>query len=125
MTKKKSILTLVLAFCMIVSSMFILTACGGSKNNPGKTETIKTEAVITLDNAYVLTKTYDGQTAEKPAETQITKNSDGAMTIEWYAGENKLEEGPKDAGSYKLVISTAETETYNAGKLEKDYTINN
>lgn len=129
MTKKNSLLTFVFAICMLVSSVFMLTACGGNKNDPAKndpekTETIKTEAVIALDNAYVLTKTYDGQTAENPSATQITKNSDGAMTIEWYAGEIKLEDGPKDAGSYKLVISTAETETYNAGKLEKEYTIN-
>lgn len=129
MTKKKSILTLALAVCLIVPALCMLTACGANKNNTGKndteeTATIKTETIITLDNAYVLTKTYDGQTAENPTETQITKNSDGAMTIEWYAGEIKLEEGPKDAGNYKLVISTAETDTYNAGKLEKDYTIN-
>ncbi|MDY2696418.1 MAG: YDG domain-containing protein, partial [Eubacteriales bacterium] len=121
MTKKKSLLTLVLAVCLIVPAIFMLTACGGNKNDP---EDTKTEAVITLDNAYVLTKTYDGQTVENPTETQITKDSDGEMTIEWYAGEIKLEEGPKNAGNYKLVISTAETDTYKAGKLEKMYTIN-
>lgn len=121
MTKKKSILTFVLAVCLIVPAIFMLTACGGNKNDP---EDTKTEAVITLDNAYVLTKTYDGQTVENPTETQITKDSDGEMTIEWYAGEIKLEEGPKNAGNYKLVISTAETDTYKAGKLEKIYTIN-
>ena len=121
MTKKKSLLTLVLAVCLIVPAIFMLTACGGNKNDP---EDTKTEAVITLDNAYVLTKTYDGQTVENPTETQITKDSDGEMTIEWYAGEIKLEEGPKNAGNYKLVISTAETDTYKAGKLEKIYTIN-
>ena len=121
MTKKKSILTFVLAVCLIVPAIFMLTACGGNKNDP---EDTKTEAVITLDNAYVLTKTYDGQTVENPTETQITKDSDGEMTIEWYAGEIKLEEGPKNAGNYKLVISTAETDTYKAGKLEKMYTIN-
>ena len=121
MTKKKSILTFVLAVCLIVPAIFMLTACGGNKNDP---EDTKTEAVITLDNAYVLTKTYDGQTVENPTETQITKDSDGEMTIEWYAGEIKLEEGPKNAGNYKLVISTAETDTYQAGKLEKEYTIN-
>ena len=121
MTKKKSLLTLVLAVCLIVPAIFMLTACGGNKNDP---EDTKTEAVIKLDNAYVLTKTYDGQTVENPTETQITKDSDGEMTIEWYAGEIKLEEGPKNAGNYKLVISTAETDTYKAGKLEKIYTIN-
>lgn len=121
MTKKKSILTFVLAVCLIVPAIFMLTACGGNKNDP---EDTKTEAVIKLDNAYVLTKTYDGQTVENPTETQITKDSDGEMTIEWYAGEIKLEEGPKNAGKYKLVISTAETDTYKAGKLEKIYTIN-
>ncbi len=122
MTKKKSIWAFVLALCLIVPAMFMMTACGGNNNNP--TESTKTEAVITLDNAYVLTKTYDGQTVENPTETQITKDSDGEMTIEWYAGEIKLEEGPKNAGNYKLVISTAETDTYKAGKLEKIYTIN-
>ena len=121
MIKKKSILTFVLAVCLIVPAIFMLTACGGNKNDP---EDTKTEAVIKLDNAYVLTKTYDGQTVENPTETQITKDSDGEMTIEWYAGEIKLEEGPKNAGNYKLVISTAETDTYKAGKLEKIYTIN-
>lgn len=121
MTKKKSILTFVLAVCLIVPAIFMFTACGGNKNDP---EDTKTEAVIKLDNAYVLTKTYDGQTVENPTETQITKDSDGEMTIEWYAGEIKLEEGPKNAGKYKLVISTAETDTYKAGKLEKIYTIN-
>lgn len=121
MTKKKSILTFVLAVCLIVPAIFMFTACGGNKNDP---EDTKTEAVIKLDNAYVLTKTYDGQTVENPTETQITKDSDGEMTIEWYAGEIKLEEGPKNAGNYKLVISTAETDTYKAGKLEKMYTIN-
>ena len=121
MTKKKSLLTLVLAVCLIVPAIFMFTACGGNKNDP---EDTKTEAVIKLDNAYVLTKTYDGQTVENPTETQITKDSDGEMTIEWYAGEIKLEEGPKNAGNYKLVISTAETDTYKAGKLEKMYTIN-
>ena len=121
MTKKKSLLTFVFAICLMIPAMFMLTACGGNKNDP---EDTKTEAVITLDNAYVLTKTYDGQTVENPTETQITKDSDGEMTIEWYAGEIKLEEGPKNAGNYKLVISTAETNTYKAGKLEKIYTIN-
>lgn len=121
MTKKKSLLTLVLAVCLIVPAIFMFTACGGNKNDP---EDTKTEAVIKLDNAYVLTKTYDGQTVENPTETQITKDSDGETTIEWYAGEIKLEEGPKNAGNYKLVISTAETDTYKAGKLEKMYTIN-
>ena len=110
MTKKKSIWAFVLALCLIVPAMFMMTACGGNNNNPP--ESTKTEAIITLDNAYVLTKTYDGQTVENPTETQITKDSDGEMTIEWYAGEIKLEEGPKNAGNYKLVISTAETDTY-------------
>lgn len=124
MTKKKTFLTLVLAICLIVPAMFMLTACGGKNNNNNPPESTKTEAIITLDNAYVLTKAYDGQTAEDPTEAQITKNSDGKMTIEWYLGTTKLEEGPKDAGKYKLLISTAETDTYQAGKLEKEYTIN-
>lgn len=50
MTKRKSILTFVLAFCCILSAMFVLTACGGNKDK--KIDKIETESGIVASGEF-------------------------------------------------------------------------
>ena len=50
MTKRKSIWTFVLAFCCILSAMFVLTACGGDKDK--KIDKIETESGIVASGEF-------------------------------------------------------------------------
>ncbi len=67
-----------------------------------------------------LDKTYDGVAV---SITAPETDSDGAMTIEWYEGTTKLDAAPSTVGSYKVVVSLAETDYYKAGSVEKIFTI--
>lgn len=78
----------------------------------------KTAATIT--NIQDLSKIYDKVVLADPT---YDTNSDGAVTIEWYQGNTKLDSKPVNAGDYKVKISIAETATYTAVSAEKEFTI--
>ena len=81
-------------------------------------ETDKTAG--TLANIQDLSKTYDkGEVANPTYET----NSDGAVTIEWYQGNTKLDAEPVNAGTYKVKVIIAESATYTGISVEREFTI--
>ncbi len=81
-------------------------------------ETDKTAA--TLTDIQDLSKTYDKVELQDP--TYVT-NSDGAVTIEWYQGDTKLDAKPVNAGTYKVKVIVAESATYAGVSGEKEFTI--
>ena len=70
-------------------------------------ETDKTAG--TLANIQDLSKTYDKVELANPT---YETNSDGAVTIEWYQGDTKLDAKPVNAGTYKVKVIIAESATY-------------
>ncbi len=106
---KKRILNFALAFCMILASAFALVACG-SKNLLD----------ATISDIPSLDKVYDGVAVS--LETPTT-NSDGELKVHWFQGNTQLDNAPANAGSYKVVVSVQETETYKAAVKSKDFTI--
>ncbi len=81
-------------------------------------ETDKT--VATLANIQDLSKTYDKVELANPT---YETNSDGAVTIEWYQGNTKLDAKPVNAGTYKVKVIIAESATYTGISAEKEFTI--
>ena len=81
-------------------------------------ETDKTAG--TLANIQDLSKTYDKVELANPT---YETNSDGAVTIEWYQGDTKLDAKPVNAGTYKVKVIIAESATYTGISAEKEFTI--
>ena len=81
-------------------------------------ETDKTTG--TLANIQDLSKTYDKVELANPT---YETNSDGAVTIEWYQGDTKLDAKPVNAGTYKVKVIIAESATYTGISAEKEFTI--
>lgn len=189
MTKKKSLLTFVLAICLMIPAMFMLTACGHNhkattewqsdatyhwhacedencKEQLDKaehtwdagvittqatdtTEAVKTftctvcektktenvaklDAGLSFSASYNPSKEYNVNYAEEPVlGVDYTCASDGTVTFEWYEkiGETFSSEpltdamglcAPSEVGTYKLVMSVAETKNYASAKVEKE-----
>ncbi|MBE5764478.1 MAG: hypothetical protein E7339_02610 [Clostridiales bacterium] len=68
-----------------------------------------------------LSKTYDKQCVLEP--TFVTNNTSGAVTVEWYQGETKLDSAPINAGTYTVKVIVAESATYYEASAEKEFTI--
>ena len=81
-------------------------------------ETDKT--VATLANIQDLSKTYDKVELANPT---YETNSDGAVTIEWYQGNTKLDAKPVNAGTYKVKVIIAESATFTGVSGEQEFTI--
>lgn len=90
----------------------------GAKSATEYFETDKTAG--TLANIQDLSKTYDKVELANPT---YETNSDGAVTIEWYQGDTKLDSKPVNAGTYKVKVIIAESATYTGVSLEKEFTI--
>ena len=90
----------------------------GAKSATEYFESDKTTA--TLTNIQDLSKTYDKVELANPT---YETNSDGAVTIEWYQGDTKLDAKPVNAGIYKVKIIIAESATYTGVSDEKEFTI--
>ena len=74
----------------------------------------------TLANVQDLSKTYDKAELANPT---YETNSDGAVTVEWYQGDTKLNAKPVNAGTYKVKVIIAESATYTGISAEKEFTI--
>ena len=69
-------------------------------------------------NGYTLDKTYDGKAVEAPAASNYyAEGITDTVTTEWYAGTNKLDAAPINAGEYKVVLKAG------TNVLEKTFTI--
>ena len=90
----------------------------GAKSATEYFETDKTTG--TLANIQDLSKTYDKVELANPT---YETNSDGAVTIEWYQGDTKLDSKPVNAGTYKVKVIIAESATYTGISAEKEFTI--
>lgn len=87
------------------------------------TETFETDKFVSTITNISANKTYDG-TAVVPT---YTTHSDGAVTIEYKVKDAEdstyTKTAPKDAGSYIVRISIAETEDYTAVSETQEFTI--
>jgi hypothetical protein len=94
------------------------TTTSSSEVSPKKTPS------LTISASYVLDKKCDGKAVAAPVKgTDFTTDSDGVVTIEWYAGATKLDSAPKNAGNYTLKIVIAEGADYRAASTSKDFKI--
>lgn len=92
-------------------------ACGAKSN----TEYFESDKIAaTLTSIQDLSKTYDKVELGNPT---YETNSDGAVTIEWYQGDTKLDAKPVNAGTYKVKVNIPETATYTGISAEKEFTI--
>lgn len=105
MTKKKSFISLVLAFCLIIPAMFMLTACGG--NN---TQTLKSDDGIAVVGEF-----------EKGAELKTDKvelSSEDATTILGkLAGGNIVITSTDNAMIYDIFVSKDDQKVQPNGKV--------
>ena len=90
----------------------------GAKSDTEYFETDKTAG--TLANIQDLSKTYDKVELANPT---YDTNSDGAVTVEWYQCDTKLDAKPVNAGTYKVKVIIAESATYTGISAEKEFTI--
>lgn len=67
-----------------------------------------------------VSKTYDGTPINEP---EIDFEGLGGEGFEYYRGTEKLTGRPKDAGTYKVVITIGETETHASDRIEFEVTI--
>ena len=92
----------------------------GANTEPQALVINKINATISLNNNFVLTKTYDGIAFASPTENDYSITPSGAeIVIEWYSGENKLNSAPTDAGTYTLKLSFSGNDNYNSCAVEK------
>ncbi len=66
-------------------------------------------------------KQYDKLAITAPNYT--TTNTEGAVTIEWYQGEAKLDSAPINVGTYTVKVIIAESKTHTAIEGEVEFTI--
>ncbi|MGN0748099.1 MAG: hypothetical protein ACI4L1_00235 [Christensenellales bacterium] len=102
-------------------------------NNPQQEEqeeiVTKLSAEASFESTYNPEKTYDGEMVIAPTLSDYTTTSDGNVTFEWFVKDGDtystepLATAPTDAGTYKLVMTVAETETYQKATVEKEFTI--
>ena len=85
------------------------------------TDYFETDKNATTLSVTMSGKTYDGGAVANPTYDKGT--ADGAVTIEWYQGETKLNEVPVNAGNYKVKVIVAETANYVGVSQTKDFTI--
>lgn len=86
--------------------------------NVGGDVSSKTDTTITANNVNV---TYNGSAV---TVQYTTNNKEGAATVTYYKGANKLTSAPVDAGEYTAVIAIASSENYNAAEKTVGITIN-
>ena len=76
----------------------------------------KATSSISINNTYNPGKIYDGTALAVPTESELTLTGAGYndVTFTWYKGSvadaNKLGSAPKDAGTYYLVVSIADSD---------------
>ena len=76
----------------------------------------KATSSISINNTYNPSKIYDGTALAVPTESELTLTGAGYndVTFTWYKGSvadaNKLGSAPKDAGTYYLVVSIADSD---------------
>ena len=94
--------------------------------------TYTNKIIVAISGVTIEEKTYDGTAVTYTGEPTATKLSDGTEVTDeitydyaYYkiGEEGALTEAPKDAGSYKLVISVAESNETYTGTVEIPFTI--
>ena len=68
-------------------------------------------------NVVVSDKVYDGNAVV------LTVEGEEDFTVTWYNGETELEAAPINAGTYKAVVTVAQSTNYFAGLAEKEVTV--
>ena len=93
-------------------------------------EFIISQASSSVTITVELDKVYDGQAVSEP-QVSVT-GSTGAITYEWYKKEEsatrsvtwtQLTEAPREVGSYKVVVTVAGDENFEAVAVEKEFSI--
>lgn len=134
MTKKKSIVTLLLAFCMIIPAMFMVTACGNTVRTTIN-DSAEWQSALKFEDVdnYCFTVTYSDRRIEKrvnETSAYIRSTTDGQLTEKYYNLEDgKVCQYTYDAetakwtrtelSSYTTIASIMEVE---GGKLGTPYT---
>ena len=95
---------------------YTLTASHTNGGTIQKQVTVSKATSSIAFNNYSLNYTYTGQPLANPAESELTLSGAGYndVTFTWYKGSvadaNKLDSAPKDAGTYYLVVSIADSD---------------
>lgn len=90
----------------------------GENGSVGGEVSCREDTTITASD---VTATYNGGAV---AVTYTTNNKEGAATVTYYKGADKLTSAPVDAGEYTAVIAIAASENYNAAEKTVGITIN-
>ncbi len=77
---------------------------------------------VALAEGVTLGKTFDGAAYSVSAE-QFAYSGDGAVSYQWFKGEETLTEAPTNAGDYKVKVSVAATAEWLAAENTFDFTI--
>lgn len=90
---------------LLVLGFISISACSGRS---------KSESTIEL---HKVNKVYDAT----PFVLDYNIEGDGDLSFDWYKGNKKISEAPKDAGEYVVSITISETKKYK--ELSKDFNI--
>ena len=74
---------------------------------------------LEITNEAELNRTYDGTSVA----AEYSTNGDGAVTVEYYKDDTKLNAAPTDAGTYKVIVNLAEGTNYEAAQTEEAFII--
>ena len=118
--------TRILTILLSAATMMTLASCGGE----AKLEKAYISFVTTGDDAAVFEKVYDGKAAEFDLKG-VKTNSDGQLSVTWYAFETveekevekKLDAAPVNVGKYQIVVSTPKTSKFEERTVKHDYEI--
>lgn len=107
----------ILALCAtLLLALLVLISCQSDPSDPA--DDGAKDALGVWKSGYSLNKTYDGVAVTAPtADDYEASVSASDVTVEWFAGSQKLDEAPVDAGSYTVKL------TANGASLEKSFTI--
>ena len=89
----------------------------GAKSATEYFETDKAPANLQVSD---ISKTYDGTSVAEPT---VTFDGVGGENFAYYKGDEKLNERPTDAGTYKVVVTVGETDTHAGDRVEREFTI--
>ena len=91
--------------------------CGAASD----TEYFETDKLpANLDVVGDISKTYDGTPVSEP---EYISEGDGGEMFEYFKDGVKLTGAPTNAGTYTVVVTIIETETYAGDRVEKEFTI--
>ena len=101
--------------------VFTCTTCGATKEESIPALDVVPSTVV-FSSELSLDKVYDSSPVTLTSSHYSTTGN-GEVTVEWYQGENKLDDAPALPGDYSVKISISASEGYSSASATQNFTI--